>query len=532
MNIKCSSILDEYHLGNEIGTGKFATVLKVTKKNNEQTDFAAKYVKKKRSKRSPTGLMREDILREIQILLPLNHENIIKLLDSFEEEKHIVLILELVKGGELFDYIYEKDHLVEKEASQFLHQILNGIDYIHKRKILHLDLKPENIMLYDKTNCQIKIIDFGISRIFDEKEPYRALFGTPEFVAPEIVAYEPVAYQSDMWAFGVITYILLSGCSPFLGETDTETFQNVSTIDYRFDDELFANTSSLAKDFIDKLFVKNVKKRSTAEDCLKHPWICPLVEEEKRKIEEAKINMKEFKQFIAKRRYKIQMHSEQRTVRTKRTITSDKFGSINEKKKAEIQGKSTTYEGEYSETDSDSEDPKRLEGSRMSLMQLVKPSDATAANELQLKLQPIRSVEFHKELEDDEIPDDLLRSFAKSSLQLKGKEDQSKENSLSLIGDRSLTVRPGQKIDEEELFEEKNDHKTIHQENEKTGRKTTTDLFSKVNRNELKQVAAEDKTRTIQNPDGTVRHVTTHMKTTRKIMKTSTSKKTVSKSYQ
>ncbi|MEQ2271091.1 Death-associated protein kinase 3 [Xenotaenia resolanae] len=130
-------------------------------------------------------------------------------------------------------------------------------------------------MLLDKNvpNPRIKLIDFGIAHQIKAGNEFKNIFGTPEFVAPEIVNYEPLGLEADMWSIGVITYILLSGASPFLGETKQETLTNISAVNYDFDEEYFSNTSELAKDFIRRLLVKDPKKRMTIDDSLEHPWI-------------------------------------------------------------------------------------------------------------------------------------------------------------------------------------------------------------------------------------------------------------------
>ncbi|XP_048415863.1 death-associated protein kinase 3 isoform X2 [Stegostoma tigrinum] len=130
-------------------------------------------------------------------------------------------------------------------------------------------------MLLDKNvpNPRIKLIDFGIAHKIEDGNEFKNIFGTPEFVAPEIVNYEPLALEADMWSIGVITYILLSGASPFLGETKQETLTNISAVNYDFDEEYFSNTSELAKDFIRRLLVKDPKKRMTIGDSLEHSWI-------------------------------------------------------------------------------------------------------------------------------------------------------------------------------------------------------------------------------------------------------------------
>lgn len=263
-----------YEMGEELGSGQFAIVRKCKEKSSG-VEYAAKFIKKRRLSSSRRGVSREEIEREVNILREIQHSNIITLHDIFENKTDVILILELVSGGELFDFLAEKESLTEEEATQFLKQILDGVQYLHSKRIAHFDLKPENIMLLDKNvpNPRIKLIDFGIAHQIKEGNEFKNIFGTPEFVAPEIVNYEPLGLEADMWSIGVITYILLSGASPFLGETKQETLTNISAVNYDFDEEYFSNTSELAKDFIRRLLVKDPKKRMTIDDSLEHPWI-------------------------------------------------------------------------------------------------------------------------------------------------------------------------------------------------------------------------------------------------------------------
>ncbi|XP_078690012.1 uncharacterized protein LOC144921164 isoform X1 [Branchiostoma floridae x Branchiostoma belcheri] len=315
---------DWYIVGEEIGSGHFAVVKKVVCKRSG-TEYAAKFIRKKRASTSRRGARREDIEREISILQELNHVNIIKLYDIFEDKQDVTLILELVSGGELFDFIAERDVLHESEATAFIAQVLEGLAHMHLKNIAHLDLKPENILLTNRAQAVIKLIDFGISRKIEDGKNEIQMLGTPEFVAPEVIAYEPLGLYTDMWAVGVITYILLSGCSPFLGDNKQETFANICAVDFSFDDEFFGNTSDLAKDFIRGLLVKHPGRRASVTDCLSHPWIKlffdererlyemnrgyelvmqPINDRQKEERKEAKTNLERFKTFNARRKWK------------------------------------------------------------------------------------------------------------------------------------------------------------------------------------------------------------------------------------
>ncbi|XP_068172965.1 death-associated protein kinase 2a isoform X2 [Antennarius striatus] len=301
---------DFYEIGEELGSGQFA-IVKQCREKSTGLEFAAKFIKKRQSMASSRGVRREEIEREVNILQQIQHPNIVTLHDVYENRTDVVLILELVSGGELFDFLAQKESLSEEEATQFIKQILKGVNYLHTRKIAHFDLKPENIMLLDKNVPlpRIKLIDFGLAHKIEAGVEFKNIFGTPEFVAPEIVNYEPLGLEADMWSIGVITYILLSGASPFLGETKQDTLKNISTINYEFDEEFFCHTSELAKIFISQLLEKDKKKRLTIHDALNHPWIKSNEHREESKCQE--LRKHEQRQLKTKRlrEYTIKSHS-------------------------------------------------------------------------------------------------------------------------------------------------------------------------------------------------------------------------------
>uniref|UniRef100_A0A8B9Q404 non-specific serine/threonine protein kinase n=1 Tax=Apteryx owenii TaxID=8824 RepID=A0A8B9Q404_APTOW len=286
------------------GEGSSFAVVKKCREKSTGQQFAAKFIKKRRTKSSRRGVSREDIEREVNILKEIRHPNVITLHDVYENKTDVILILELVAGGELFDFLAEKESLTEEEATEFLKQILNGVQYLHSLQIAHFDLKPENIMLLDRNvpKPRIKIIDFGLAHKIDFGNEFKNIFGTPEFVAPEIVNYEPLGLEADMW--NVLSFCSLSGASPFLGETKQETLANVSAVNYEFEEEFFSNTSALAKDFIRRLLVKDPKKRMTIQDSLLHPWIKPKDTQQALSRKASAVNMEKFKKFAARRKWK------------------------------------------------------------------------------------------------------------------------------------------------------------------------------------------------------------------------------------
>ncbi|XP_025064170.1 death-associated protein kinase 2 isoform X3 [Alligator sinensis] len=303
---KQQKVEDRYEIGEELGSGQFAIVKKCQEKGTG-VEYAAKFIKKRQSRASRRGVRREEIEREVNILQQILHGNIIKLHDVYENKTDVVLILELVSGGELFDFLAQKESLSEEEATRFIKQILDGVNYLHSKKIAHFDLKPENIMLLDQNIPipHIKLIDFGLAHKIEDGVEFKNIFGTPEFVAPEIVNYEPLGLAADMWSIGVITYILLSGASPFLGENKQETLANITAVNYEFDEEFFSHTSDLAKDFIQKLLVKDTRKRLTIQEALSHPWITPVDKCQAMVRRESVVNLENFKRQYARRRWKL-----------------------------------------------------------------------------------------------------------------------------------------------------------------------------------------------------------------------------------
>ncbi|XP_052792914.1 death-associated protein kinase 1-like isoform X2 [Mya arenaria] len=339
MEFKKEPVDLKYELGDDIGKGHFATV-KRCRERATGAEYAAKFIRKRRGG-GRRGAKLEDIEKEIEILGETSHRNIINLYDVYETNREVILILELVDGGELFEYLSAKDKLCEEEASSFIKQILDGLEHLHSRYIAHLDLKPENILLQEKGSTAVKLIDFGLSRKIGPKEEHRALMGTAEFVAPEVVSFEPLSVASDMWSIGVITYILLSGASPFLGDNQQETYHNVTAVNYQFDDEYFSSTSELAKDFIRKLLVKDQRKRATICECQNHPWIKPKEKRQKDLRRSSVINTEHLKRFIARQRWKRSMrivsmcNRLSRSMQLRRIQSSDTLGSCSEEDKAE-----------------------------------------------------------------------------------------------------------------------------------------------------------------------------------------------------
>uniref|UniRef100_A0A8C7E5Z0 Serine/threonine-protein kinase 17A n=1 Tax=Naja naja TaxID=35670 RepID=A0A8C7E5Z0_NAJNA len=251
--------------------GKFAVVKKCINRQTEK-EFAAKFMRKRRKGQD----CRMDIIHEIAVLeLAQCNQWVINLHEVYETPTEIILVLEYAAGGEIFDQCVaeREDAFKEKVVKHLMRQILQGVSFLHQNNIVHLDLKLQNILLTCESPLEeIRIIDFGLSRIMKNNEELREIMGTPEYVAPEILSYDPISTATDMWSIGVLTYVMLTGVSPFLGNDKQETFLNISQINVNYSED-FDLVSEPAVDFIKSLLIKKPEKRATAEECLLHSWL-------------------------------------------------------------------------------------------------------------------------------------------------------------------------------------------------------------------------------------------------------------------
>ncbi|KAM0731548.1 Myosin light chain kinase, smooth muscle [Formica fusca] len=284
---------EKYDVLEELGKGRYGIVKKVIEQSTGMS-FAAKFVKTIKAKD------REQVREEIKIMNALRHPKLLLLAAAYESPRETILITEYISGGELFERVVADDFtLTERDSILFMRQICQGVEYMHKNKIVHLDLKPENIMCRTRTSHQIKLIDFGLAQTLKSDTPIRVLFGTPEFIPPEIISYEPIGIESDMWSVGVICYVLLTGLSPFMGDNDAETFANITRADYDLEDEAFDAISNNAKDFISGLLIKRKELRMSATQCLEHPWIAQHVATMSRIV----LPTEKLKKFIIRRKW-------------------------------------------------------------------------------------------------------------------------------------------------------------------------------------------------------------------------------------
>ncbi|XP_010884001.2 serine/threonine-protein kinase 17A [Esox lucius] len=266
--------------GKELGRGKFAVVRKCVEKCTGR-EYAAKFMRKRRKGQD----CRLDIIHEVSVLeLARASQRVVNLYQVYEMASEMVLVLEFAAGGEIFNQcVAERDEAFKPDdVKRLMTQILEGVCFLHQNNVVHLDLKPQNILLTsDVPLGDIKIVDFGLSRMVNSSQELREIMGTPEYVAPEILNYEPISTATDMWSIGVLAYVMLTGISPFLGEDKQETFLNISQINISYQEEELEHVDRAAITFIKALLIKEPQNRATAEECLQHQWLRPTEPAEK-----------------------------------------------------------------------------------------------------------------------------------------------------------------------------------------------------------------------------------------------------------
>ncbi|XP_056593035.1 calcium/calmodulin-dependent protein kinase type II subunit beta isoform X2 [Triplophysa dalaica] len=267
----CTRFTDEYQLYEELGKGAFSVVRRCIKLCTAQ-EFAAKIINtKKLSARD-----HQKLEREARICRLLKHPNIVRLHDSISEEGFHYLIFDLVTGGELFEDIVAREYYSEADASHCIHQILESVSHIHHHDIAHRDLKPENLLLASKCkNAAVKLADFGLAiEVQGDQQAWFGFAGTPGYLSPEVLRKEAYGKPVDIWACGVILYILLVGYPPFWDEDQHKLYQQIKAGAYDFPSPEWDTVTPEAKNLINQMLTINPAKRITAQEALKHPWVC------------------------------------------------------------------------------------------------------------------------------------------------------------------------------------------------------------------------------------------------------------------
>ncbi|KAH8058777.1 serine/threonine kinase [Aureococcus anophagefferens] len=286
----------------DLGTGAFSRVVKATKRmaNNE----AGQAVAVKCITKTP-DLKAEDIAslrEEVAVLQSIEHPNIIKLYNFYEEKKMFYMVIELMEGGELFERIVKKTFYNEKEARDLIRILLDALAYLHHRHIVHRDLKPENLLLKSPYNdFDIKLADFGFAKKVNGKS-LDTQCGTPGYVAPEILKGAKYGTEVDMWSCGVIVYILLGGYPPFHDDNHAILYRKIKAADYTFEPQYWDQVSDDAKDLIKKMLVVDPDKRLTADQALRHPWF--LVGDHELISRNLSTTLDTMKKFNARRKFR------------------------------------------------------------------------------------------------------------------------------------------------------------------------------------------------------------------------------------
>ena len=263
-----SNPFNDYVVIKDIGSGTYSKVQLVQHKIN--LSIRAMKVIKKKKKKGTNQTNEHDVYKEVNLLIKMDHPNIVKIFEFYNGEKEYYLIMEYCEGGELFDKIV-KSNLTEIQCAYIMYQILSAVNYCHKMKIIHRDLKPENILIKKDEDgfYRVKVCDFGTSKAFKIGDTEKQLVGSAYYIAPEVIQ-KKYNLKCDLWSCGVIMFVLLTKKPPFGGRNDAIIMQNIQIGKYK--EQLLDEYSPYAKELVALLLEKNIKKRINAEQALNHPW--------------------------------------------------------------------------------------------------------------------------------------------------------------------------------------------------------------------------------------------------------------------
>ncbi|KAI8926582.1 kinase-like domain-containing protein [Entophlyctis helioformis] len=262
-------LLGEYNLGKTIGQGAFSKV-KIASHRETGEKVAIKVIDKKLMEEKAKKSKAAHEERELQLMMRLDHPHIIKIYQVLETEEECFIVMEYAKGGELIDYIAARDHLTEREARRFFRQIISALDHCHLASVVHRDLKLENLLLNHERN--VLISDFGLGRTFnpDVEEYMKTFCGTPNYAAVELISGIPyVGVKSDIWAMGVVLYIMMTGRPPFQGETISLLYRQIKAVEYDVPPYFSADLVDLLR----KILLRDPGARIDMDGLRSHPWI-------------------------------------------------------------------------------------------------------------------------------------------------------------------------------------------------------------------------------------------------------------------
>lgn len=285
-----------YELGDVLGEGGDAVV------HMGINIYTGEKVAVKIAKRASLDPRKESAMkREFDILKSLKHPNVVKTIDLFEEDQSYFFVLEYMKGGELFDRVVKKMQYSEKEARDTIRCILSAVEYLHSHDIVHRDLKPENLLLESEDDdTSIKVADFGLAKTI-EGNALISKAGTPEYWAPEILESKPCGKPVDMWAIGVISFVLLGGYTPFHSKDRSILYANICKADVKFHPKRWSAVSDAAKSFVRALLTYDSTRRMTVTEALQHPWIA--ANDEVLAQQNLTDNLEELKKFNSARKF-------------------------------------------------------------------------------------------------------------------------------------------------------------------------------------------------------------------------------------
>uniref|UniRef100_A0A8U8CCB2 non-specific serine/threonine protein kinase n=1 Tax=Geospiza parvula TaxID=87175 RepID=A0A8U8CCB2_GEOPR len=279
------------------GWGRFSIVKKCVHKATRK-DVAVKFISKKMKKK-------EQAAHEAALLQHLQHPQYITIHDTYESPTSYILVLELMDDGRLLDYLMNHDELMEEKVAFYIRDTMEALQYLHNCRVAHLDIKPENLLIDLRIPVpRVKIIDLEDAVQITGHYHVHHLLGNPEFAAPEVIQGLPVSLSTDIWSIGVLTYVMLSGVSPFLDESKEETCINVCRVDFSFPHEYFSDVSHAARDFINVILQEDFRRRPTAATCLQHPWLQP----HNGSYSKIPLDTSRLASFIERRRHQYDVH--------------------------------------------------------------------------------------------------------------------------------------------------------------------------------------------------------------------------------
>ncbi|KAI6652087.1 calcium/calmodulin-dependent protein kinase type II delta chain isoform X16 [Oopsacas minuta] len=296
MDKDISEFYGKYHINEELGQGRFSVVKRCTLKCTEKS-FAMKIVK------NPSEYDKKNLKKETDILLQLEHKHIVRIHDFFTNSSQSFIILDYLSGGDLFEEIIKHSYYSERDASTCIQQVLEAVEYCHSIGIIHRDLKPENLLLSQSKGIWIKIVDFGLAVQLDKYERFWFGFaGTMSYLSPEIINRIDYGKGVDIWACGVILYILLCGYPPFANEDQRELFGSITSGKYEFHSPEWDTVTPKARDIIQSMLTMDQDNRPTASSLLTHPWVRERMNIAGTENREETIGA--LRRFIAKRKLK------------------------------------------------------------------------------------------------------------------------------------------------------------------------------------------------------------------------------------